>query len=206
MSLHLIDERETKGVRSPPVPGGAAWRPVWRPGRPWPRTNSIAGGLTFRDFSTQRQRRELQPRRPDDRRRAQPGVVEGRRRRRRQGSGAGPVRARSGSRWRVPLGWQATEDWERGVAYSSDKRYRLIVWRVDFAYEGVKDAEHYAATKAGVDPGPAADRAGPGPQAGRRHVPDRLRECRQGPGRRRTEGRVRPGDRKSRAIRRRASW
>ena len=42
----------------------------------------------------------------------------------------------------LPLGWQATEDWERGVAYSSDKRYRVIVWRVDFAYEGVKDAEH----------------------------------------------------------------
>jgi hypothetical protein len=49
----------------------------------------------------------------------------------------------------LPLGWQATEDWERGVAYSADKRYRLIVWRVDFAYEGVKDAEHYAATKSG---------------------------------------------------------
>ena len=49
----------------------------------------------------------------------------------------------------LPLGWWATEDWERGVAYSADKRYRLIVWRVDFAYEGVKDAEHYAATKTG---------------------------------------------------------
>jgi hypothetical protein len=49
----------------------------------------------------------------------------------------------------VPLGWQAMEDWERGVAYSSDKRYRVIVWRVDFGFEGVKDAEHYAATKAG---------------------------------------------------------
>ncbi|MFI4999718.1 MAG: hypothetical protein ACHQK9_07545, partial [Reyranellales bacterium] len=49
----------------------------------------------------------------------------------------------------VPLGWQATEDWERGVAYSGDRRYRLIVWRVDFAFEGVKDAEHYAATKSG---------------------------------------------------------
>jgi len=49
----------------------------------------------------------------------------------------------------LPLGWWATEDWERGVAYSSDKRYRLIVWRVDFDYEGVKDAEHYAATKGG---------------------------------------------------------
>jgi hypothetical protein len=49
----------------------------------------------------------------------------------------------------LPLGWWATEDWERGVAYSADKRYRLIIWRVDFAYEGVKDAEHYAATKSG---------------------------------------------------------
>ncbi len=49
----------------------------------------------------------------------------------------------------IPLGWQATEDWERGVAYSGDKRYRVLVWRVDFAYEGVRDAEHYAATKAG---------------------------------------------------------
>jgi hypothetical protein len=49
----------------------------------------------------------------------------------------------------VPLGWQATEDWERGVGYSNDKRYRLVVWRVDFDYESVKDAEHYASTKAG---------------------------------------------------------
>lgn len=50
----------------------------------------------------------------------------------------------------LPLGWQATEDWERGVGYSADKRYRVIVWRVDFAFEGVKDAEHYAGTKAGA--------------------------------------------------------
>lgn len=50
----------------------------------------------------------------------------------------------------LPLGWQATEDWERGVGYSSDKRYRLVVWRVDFDYESVKDAEHYASTKAGA--------------------------------------------------------
>ena len=49
----------------------------------------------------------------------------------------------------LPLGWQATEDWERGIAYSGDKRYRLIIWRVDFTFEGVKDAEHYAATKTG---------------------------------------------------------
>ncbi len=49
----------------------------------------------------------------------------------------------------LPMGWQAVEDWERGAAYSADKRYRVFVWRVDFAFEGVKDAEHYAATKAG---------------------------------------------------------
>ena len=49
----------------------------------------------------------------------------------------------------LPLGWHAGEDWERGVAYSADKRYRLIVWRVDFAFEGVRDAEHYVATKSG---------------------------------------------------------
>ncbi len=50
----------------------------------------------------------------------------------------------------LPLGWQATEDWERGVGYSGDRRYRLLVWRVDFAFEGVSDAEHYAATKGGA--------------------------------------------------------
>jgi hypothetical protein len=50
----------------------------------------------------------------------------------------------------LPMGWQATEDWERGVGYSGDKRYRLLVWRVDFAFEGVADAEHYAATKVGT--------------------------------------------------------
>jgi len=50
----------------------------------------------------------------------------------------------------MPLGWQAQEDWERGIGFSADKRYRMIVWRVDFAFEGVNDAEHYAATKAGA--------------------------------------------------------
>ena len=49
----------------------------------------------------------------------------------------------------LPMGWQASEDGERGVAYTLDKQFRLIVWRVDFDYEGVKNAEHYAATKVG---------------------------------------------------------
>ena len=50
----------------------------------------------------------------------------------------------------LPLGWLALEDWERGVGYSSDRRFRAIFWRLDFAFEGVKDAEHYAATKSGA--------------------------------------------------------
>ncbi len=50
----------------------------------------------------------------------------------------------------LPLGWQAFEDWERGTAFSEDRKYRVIVWRVDFAFEGVLNAEQYAATKAGT--------------------------------------------------------
>jgi hypothetical protein len=50
----------------------------------------------------------------------------------------------------VPLGWQATEDSERGMAFSADQKTRFLVWRVDFTYEGVRDAEHYAATKMGA--------------------------------------------------------
>ena len=67
----------------------------------------------------------------------------------------------------IPLGWQATEDWERGVAYSPDRRYRVIVWRVNFAFEGVKDAEHYAATKAG-----SMQARKPGLRAQARKLPD----------------------------------
>src|SRR5262249_61304765 len=47
----------------------------------------------------------------------------------------------------VPLGWQATEDWERGVAYSSDKRYRVIVWRGGFPFQGVTVAEPLTAAQ-----------------------------------------------------------
>jgi hypothetical protein len=50
----------------------------------------------------------------------------------------------------LPLGWQATEDGERGAGYSADRKTRVLVWRVDFTYEGVRDAEHYAATKMGA--------------------------------------------------------
>jgi hypothetical protein len=50
----------------------------------------------------------------------------------------------------VPLGWQAIDGHERGVAYNGDQSYRLILWRVDFAFEGVSDAEHYAIAKVGT--------------------------------------------------------
>lgn len=67
----------------------------------------------------------------------------------------------------MPLGWQANEDAERGVGFSSDKRYRLIVWRVDFAFEGVADAEQYASAKAG-----AIQSHKPGVAAQARKLPD----------------------------------
>lgn len=50
----------------------------------------------------------------------------------------------------LPLGWQATEDPERGVGFSADRHYRAIVWRVDFTFEGVRDAEQYASAKMGA--------------------------------------------------------
>ena len=50
----------------------------------------------------------------------------------------------------LPLGWQATEDGERGIGVSGDRNIRVLIWRVDFAFEGVRDAEHYAATKMGA--------------------------------------------------------
>jgi len=54
--------------------------------------------------------------------------------------------APSGSNWRCR--WLAGDrDWS-GVSLQQRQALPLIVWRVDFAYEGVKDAEHYAATKA----------------------------------------------------------
>ena len=50
----------------------------------------------------------------------------------------------------LPLGWQATEDGERGVGFSGDRKTRVLIWRLDFTFEGVRDADHYAATKMGT--------------------------------------------------------
>jgi hypothetical protein len=102
----------------------------------------------------------------------------------------------------MPLGWQAQEDWERGVGFSADKRYRLIAWRLDFTFEGVSDAEHYAATKAGAI---QARKAGARAQA--RKLADgsfwwHTRTCRAKAGRAPCSISCWP----SRAIRRRACW
>jgi hypothetical protein len=108
-----------------------------------------AGGMTFRDFAVRDNGSSFN--------KIDPMI----------GSGANPTQSRilaidnAGGYARIrfdsirvevamPLGWQANEDWERGVGFTVDKRYRMIVWRVDFAFEGVNDAEHYAATKAGA--------------------------------------------------------
>ncbi len=50
----------------------------------------------------------------------------------------------------LPLGWQAIEDSERGVGISGDRKTRVLIWRVDFTFEGVRDADHYVATKMGA--------------------------------------------------------
>jgi hypothetical protein len=107
-----------------------------------------AGGLTFRDFSTNDNGASFN--RGDPMISGGPNQVPSRV----VGidSASGTVRVQFGSirvELTLPMGWWATEDWERGVAFSSDKRYRVILWRVDFAFEGVKDAEHYTATKVG---------------------------------------------------------
>jgi hypothetical protein len=67
----------------------------------------------------------------------------------------------------LPQGWQANEDGDRGVGFSPDRKTRVLAWRVDFTYEGVRDAEHYAATKAG-----AIKARRPGVQAQARKLPD----------------------------------
>ena len=128
------------GLAAALVPGWAAAQDKLEP-----------GGLTFRDFSTNdngasfgRAERDPMISGGPNQVSATIASVE---------ADKGLARIRFGSirvELAVPLGWQATEDWERGVAYSSDKRYRAIVWRVDFPFEGVKDAEHYAATKVGA--------------------------------------------------------
>ena len=50
---------------------------------------------------------------------------------------------------KVPLGWHAIEDNERLAIFNPDRSVRIIVWRVDLAYEGVPDLEKYMEIKAG---------------------------------------------------------
>lgn len=142
-----LEERQKESGRRPFLLAAVALISAPIPARAEPDLDP--GGLTFRDFAASDNGTSFSQVNP---------MI---------GSGAQPTQSRilgidsAGGFARIrfdsirievamPLGWQAQEDWERGIGFSADKRYRLIVWRVDFAFEGVKDAEHYAATKAGA--------------------------------------------------------
>lgn len=107
-----------------------------------------AGGLTFKDFATPdngasfNRTDPMLPGGPDP----APGRVVG------VDNANGLVRVFFDSvkvEISLPQGWQANEDGDRGVGFSSDRKTRVLIWRLDFAFEGVRDAEHYAATKVG---------------------------------------------------------
>ena len=148
MQTHPLDKaRQKESGRRPFLLGALALG--WVPVAARAQANLDPGGMTFRDFAM--------PDNGSSFNRLDPMI----------GSGAQPTQSKvlaidsAGGFARIrfdsirievamPLGWQANEDWERGIGFSADKRYRLIVWRVDFAFEGVDDAEHYVATKAGA--------------------------------------------------------
>ena len=159
MQTHPLDKaRQKESGRRPFLLGALALG--WVPVAARAQANLDPGGMTFRDFAM--------PDNGSSFNRLDPMI----------GSGAQPTQSKvlaidsAGGFARIrfdsirievamPLGWQANEDWERGIGFSADKRYRLIVWRVDFAFEGAQDAEHYAAMKMGAirarKPGVQAD-------------------------------------------------
>ena len=159
MQTHPLDKaRQKESGRRPFLLGALALG--WVPVAARAQANLDPGGMTFRDFAM--------PDNGSSFNRLDPMI----------GSGAQPTQSKvlaidsAGGFARIrfdsirievamPLGWQANEDWERGMGFSADKRYRLIVWRVDFAFEGAQDAEHYAAMKMGAirarKPGVQAD-------------------------------------------------
>ena len=159
MQTHSLDKaRQKESGRRPFLLGALALG--WVPVAARAQANLDPGGMTFRDFAL--------PDNGSSFNRLDPMI----------GSGAQPTQSKvlaidsAGGFARIrfdsirievamPLGWQANEDWERGIGFSADKRYRLIVWRVDFAFEGAQDAEHYAAMKMGAirarKPGVQAD-------------------------------------------------
>ena len=148
MQTHPLDKaRQKESGRRPFLLGALALG--WVPVAARAQANLDPGGMTFRDFAM--------PDNGSSFNRLDPMI----------GSGAQPTQSKvlaidsAGGFARIrfdsirievamPLGWQANEDWERGVGFSDDKRYRLIMWRVDFTYEGVTGAEQYAAAKAGA--------------------------------------------------------
>ena len=51
---------------------------------------------------------------------------------------------------KVPLGWYAIDDGERGAAFTANEDVRIIVRQLDLAFEGVKTIEEYAALKRAI--------------------------------------------------------
>ncbi|MBS0525847.1 MAG: hypothetical protein JSS04_19615 [Proteobacteria bacterium] len=148
MDVHLLyNRRQKESGRRPFLLAGLAL--VFTPFRALADGDLDPGGLTFKDFAARDRGSSFDKVDPMIGAGAQPTqsqVLE-------INNNGGFARIRFNSikvEVAMPLGWQANEDWERGVGFSEDKRYRLILWRVDFAYEGVTGAEQYAAAKAGA--------------------------------------------------------
>jgi hypothetical protein len=151
MFSHLKDERRQKESGRRPFLfaglGALAW--AWS-GLPARAEDGLdAGGLTFKDFGTADNGASFNrtdPMLPGGPEPAPAKLVE-------IDTANGLARVYFASvkvEASLPLGWQATEDSERGVGFSGDHKARVLIWRVDFTFEGVRDAEHYAATKMGA--------------------------------------------------------
>jgi hypothetical protein len=150
MNPNLKSERRQKESGRRPFLAGAVLAAVGAFGVGPAEANDglDAGGLTFKDFATPdngasfNRTDPMLPGGPDP----APGRVVG------VDNANGLVRVFFDSvkvEISLPQGWQANEDGDRGVGFSSDRKTRVLIWRLDFAFEGVRDAEHYAATKVG---------------------------------------------------------
>ena len=190
---HLIDEqRQKESGRRLFLAGGLAACLVAAPALADDKLDP--GGLTFRDFATNDNGASFSRGDPMIARRSQPGVVA----RSCSVDGANGLARIQFRCIRVelalPLGWQATEDWERGVAFSSDKRYRRPRLAGRFRLRGRQGRR---ALRRDQEPAPIQARR-PAVQAQARKlgdgtfliVYDNVPSAR----RRRAEGGVRPGD------------
>lgn len=150
MSFNLRNERRQKESGRRPFLSGALATALWAfQAAPALADDGLdAGGLTFKDFGVQdngasfNRTDPMIPGGPDPAPARLLGVD----------NANGLVRVFFDSvkvEISLPQGWQANEDGDRGVGFSADRKTRVLVWRLDFAFEGVRDAEHYAGTKTG---------------------------------------------------------